>query len=615
MRNGDAGRRSASFGSAPWARDAELDSAGFDEALFAEAESWAGARMARREAGPEGRPARDRIRSVGDRACMTGTVPKTSRSAGRSAPSPGSILAGTPDGRLPAFDGTRAILERRTACPSASRSSAAETGRPGPLSVSETLERLRGAMEGVVDGLWIAGEVADVTRSAAGHVYFSLKDAHGVIDCVQFAGRARVRGSAGDGTFLAVGDRVEVKGAADVYPPRGRLQLVIREWRPAGAGSLYEAFLRLRARLEAEGLFQEARKKPLPPFIRRIALVTSAEAAAYHDVLRTIERRTPWVRIRFAEAPVQGRGAPDGLIAALRAADRAACDVILLVRGGGAYEDLQAFNDERLARTIAALRTPLVSGIGHESDMTIADLVADLRASTPTAAAEAVGADAAHWDRRLARSGRSLSTMLERQVRHAVQRLDRAEAALPEPERLFGRLEGGLGRMAGRLADPEGLFAVRERRLRQAAGLLVAPESLLLSYERHAGRSVRQLLAVGGLLEARRLTELEQSARRLSDAPDHLAAALQGRLDRVRDGLRLPERALGPIGRRVELAAAALALADPDRPLRAGYARVLHAGATVSGVAGLTDGDAVTLLFADGRAEAVLGRVEHGKAG
>lgn len=241
----------------------------------------------------------------------------------------------------------------------------------------------------------VGGEITGYTRAASGHCYFSLKDDAGQLRCAMFRRAA---------TLLDFtprdGDRVEVRGRLGVYEPRGELQLVVETMRPAGQGTLFEQFLRLKAKLEQEGLFENARKKPLPPLPRGIGIVTSLGAAALHDVVTALQRRVPHIPVVLAPASVQGDGAPGELCQALsslyalaRAPDGPGAvplDVILLVRGGGSMEDLWAFNDEQLVRTVAGSPVPVISGVGHETDFTLTDFVADLRAPTPTAAAELV---------------------------------------------------------------------------------------------------------------------------------------------------------------------------------------------------------------------------------
>ena len=232
--------------------------------------------------------------------------------------------------------------------------------------------------------LWISGEVSNFTRAASGHWYFSIKDQQAQMRCVMFRGRAQYA------EFTPrEGDRIEVRAVVTMYEPRGEVQLNVEAVRRTGQGRLYEAFLRLKAQLESEGLFAPERKRPLPAHPRAIGIVTSLQAAALRDVLTTLARRAPHIPVIVYPAPVQGAGSAEKLVAAVETANaRREVDVLLVCRGGGSIEDLWSFNDEALARAIAASELPVVSGVGHETDFTIADFAADVRAPTPTGAAE-----------------------------------------------------------------------------------------------------------------------------------------------------------------------------------------------------------------------------------
>lgn len=505
-------------------------------------------------------------------------------------------------------------------------SPAAAPRREEPLSVSAALRRMTNALEGVLDGIWITGEVAEVSLSSLGHLYFSLKDEAALLSCAMF------RSALGRGPIFQKGDRIELLGRVDIYAPRGRLQMVGTRWRPAGVGSLYEAFLKLKAKLEAEGLFAPERKKPIPRFVRRVVLVTSAQAAAYGDVLRTLERRTPWVKIMHVDSLVQGTDAPAALISALIAAQALTPDVILLVRGGGSYEDLQAFNDEELARTIAALNVPVICGVGHEADFTIADFAADLRASTPTAAAESIGPDRDTWLRRLDKCSDMLERAVERAYQHAAQRYDSAAAHLPAEDQLLQPWEQAMinarvrlcNAAQGRLTDAEravegaGLrwrtaadfITPRQIRLERAARFLAQPDLCLRAPVQHLTAAAERFRRLGLAAQERRETELERQTKALSFFAHHALDAAAERLDRA---LRLrpdPMREINAAQRRVELAANALSLADPNRPLRAGYARIVtDADKVVSHAAELRRGSAVRILFADGFAAAEVQEV------
>jgi len=258
--------------------------------------------------------------------------------------------------------------------------------QPYSLTVSEVTRYLRQLLEGdeLLQELWVEGEVCNLSRPASGHIYFSLKDSSAVLRCVIWrstAQRLRCR--------LQDGEAYQVHGSIGVYEAGGQYQLYVDQVRSAGEGALYLEFMRLKARLEAEGLFDIERKRPIPAWPRCIGLVTSPSGAALQDMLNTLRRRFPLAEVILAPTAVQGEGAPEAIAHALEQINAIAHpDVILLARGGGSLEDLWAFNDERVAYAVAASPAPVITGIGHETDFTIADFVADLRAPTPTAAAE-----------------------------------------------------------------------------------------------------------------------------------------------------------------------------------------------------------------------------------
>ncbi|WP_367068417.1 exodeoxyribonuclease VII large subunit [Oryzisolibacter sp. LB2S] len=311
----------------------------------------------------------------------------------------------------------------------------------------------------------VRGEITGFSRASSGHCYFSLKDAQGQIRCAMF----RRAASALD--FMPRdGELVEVQGQLGVYEARGDLQLIVEGMRRAGQGALFEQFLRLKAQLEAEGLFDAARKRALPAMPRGIGLVTSPGAAALHDVVTALRRRVPHIPVVLVPALVQGTQAPASIVDALSklyllaqgqsalggnlTANRdapPAIDVILLVRGGGSIEDLWAFNDERVARAIVQSPVPLISGVGHETDFTIADFCADLRAPTPTAAAEMVSEPRATWLGALDLLAGRLQDGLQRQVDLRHQRLDQAAQRLGRPSGLVARQQLRLGGMAQRM--------------------------------------------------------------------------------------------------------------------------------------------------------------------
>ncbi|MFH1908820.1 MAG: exodeoxyribonuclease VII large subunit [Chloroflexota bacterium] len=257
---------------------------------------------------------------------------------------------------------------------------------PSRWTVADLTRHLRQLLESneALQNIWVQGEISNLARPASGHLYFTLKDSAASLRCVMWRSDAtRLRLALQDGMA------VEVHGGIRVYEPQGQYQLQVDAIRPLGEGALYQEFLRLKALLEAEGLFDPERKRAVPELPRRIGIVTSPSGAALRDMLNTLRRRYPLADVILATSPVQGDEAPPGLVAALQNLNRVAQpDVILLARGGGSIEDLWAFNDERVVRAIVASEAPVITGVGHETDFTLADFAADLRAPTPTAAAE-----------------------------------------------------------------------------------------------------------------------------------------------------------------------------------------------------------------------------------
>ena len=311
----------------------------------------------------------------------------------------------------------------------------------------------------------VRGELSGFSRAASGHCYFNLKDASGQIRCAMFR-----RAAEQVGFSPRDGELVEVRGRLGVYEQRGDLQLVVESMQRAGQGALFEQFLRLKAQLESEGLFDPARKRPLPPLPRGIGLVTSLGAAALHDVVTALRRRVPHIPVVIVPALVQGPQAPQSLVQALsklyrlaqegneasgdfrvESARQPVIDTILLVRGGGSLEDLWAFNDEQLARTIVQSPVPLISGVGHETDFTIADFCADLRAPTPTAAAELAAQPREVWLGALALAQDRMDNAVQRVLDRQAQRLDIAAQRLGRPSEQLARNQLQLSRQAQRL--------------------------------------------------------------------------------------------------------------------------------------------------------------------
>jgi exodeoxyribonuclease VII large subunit len=310
------------------------------------------------------------------------------------------------------------------------------------LSVGDLNRAIASSLEERFDTVWVSGEISNFKAYDSGHWYFSLKDDEGQIRCVMFRGR-----NGQVGFMPQSGDLVEVAANLGFYVPRGDIQLTVQSIRRAGMGGLYEAFLKLKAKLAKEGLFDLENKRPIPSHPRAIGIVTSPQAAALKDVLSTLARRAPHIPIVIYPTLVQGPDAPNGIISALKAAEKEnVVDVILLVRGGGSIEDLWAFNDEQLAYAIAQSPIPIVSGVGHETDFTIADFVADLRAPTPTGAAELA---APRRDQMLQELDAIMQALLQRvsqRVEREAQTLDqlalRLSHALPNPDRMREQISG-----------------------------------------------------------------------------------------------------------------------------------------------------------------------------
>ena len=301
--------------------------------------------------------------------------------------------------------------------------------RPGALTVSQLLRNVRDTLERRFPLMWVRGELTNLSRAPSGHCYFTLKDDAAQVDCVMFRSR-----------FTALdwqprnGAQVEARALVSLYEPRGRFQLTVEALREAGLGPLYERFARLKRKLGEEGLFDPAAKRPVPPHPRAIGVLTSPGAAALRDVLTTIARRNAAIPVIVYPVPVQGEAAAARIASMLRRANaRAECDVLLLVRGGGSLEDLWSFNEEVVARAIRASAIPVVVGVGHETDFTIADFAADQRAPTPTAAAELVSPSRLQLDALLADCARRLSREMRRRLGYAAQGLDACARRLVHP--------------------------------------------------------------------------------------------------------------------------------------------------------------------------------------
>ncbi|OGS95392.1 MAG: exodeoxyribonuclease VII large subunit [Gallionellales bacterium RBG_16_56_9] len=315
------------------------------------------------------------------------------------------------------------------------------------LRVVELNFAIKQLLESNVPLLWVRGEISNLVKAASGHFYFSLKDDQAQVRCVMFRHKNQLLSNS-----LANGQQVEVLAAVTLYEQRGDFQLTVEQLRPAGLGMLYEQFAQLKLRLESEGLFAAARKRALPAFPKRIGIVTSLQAAALRDVLTTLRLRLPKVPVVLYPTPVQGTGSAEKIAAALRLANRRAeCDVLILCRGGGSIEDLWAFNEEIVARAIAASDIPLVSGVGHETDFTIADFVADERAPTPTAAAQRVVPDRHALLGSLRDTAQHLQRAQRNRLQNAMQALDYLQRRLVHPAQQLQRQAQQLDQLQQRM--------------------------------------------------------------------------------------------------------------------------------------------------------------------
>ena len=434
------------------------------------------------------------------------------------------------------------------------------------MPVSQFLASVRATIERTVPLVWVRGEVSGFLRAASGHCYFTLKDAQAQVRCVLWRSKAQLLD-----VKLADGVAVDVRAAPTIYEARGEFQLVVDSVRHAGAGALYERFARLKAELEAAGWFDPSRKRPLPEYPRAVGIVTSTRAAALADLLATLARRWPALRVIVYPTPVQGDGAAESIAGAIRTANaRAEVDVLVVGRGGGSIEDLWAFNERAVAQAVFESAIPVVSAVGHETDFTICDFVADLRAATPTAAATLVTPDGPGISRHLDALAGRLARAADHALASRTQRLDLAARGLQHPR---ARLDA----QRARLADIATRITAGARR----------------THALSAGR--------GAALGARYLRELVRpidGARRTVAAGERLAYA-------ARRGRESSE---------VRLAAAARALAhlNPSGVLERGYAIVADgAGRIVQDAAALAAGDRLSIALARGRVGAVVDRVER----
>lgn len=431
------------------------------------------------------------------------------------------------------------------------------------LSVRELNQTVRTLLESKFPLTWVSGEISNLTRAASGHLYFTLKDADAQVRCTIWRNKAQLLGFRPEN-----GQKVEARALVTLYETKGDYQLNVETLRQAGQGTLFEQFLKLKAQLEAEGLFSNELKRPLPPFPRRIAIVTSPQAAALRDVLTTLARRAPYLRLTLFPTPVQGEGAGLQIAAALEAVQKSDNELIILCRGGGSLEDLWAFNEERVARAIRASSIPVICGIGHETDFTIADFAADLRAPTPTAAAELACPDRQKIMNTLEVIRRRLNTHFHHRMRHWEQNLD------------------GL---AARILSPARQLKARENRLEEL-------ERQLQWLGRNTlGHHHRHLSHLSYCMNRNR-PDLEQYRSEINAIPARLRQSwhlqFQGQTNRVQQ------------------AAQSLRQLDPHAVLARGYAMVFNnAGKAIRNSAELNPESHVQMTFAQGSAKAIVTQV------
>jgi exodeoxyribonuclease VII large subunit len=444
----------------------------------------------------------------------------------------------------------------------------ATNGNRDVYSISRLNSEVRAVLEGSFPLLWVEGEISNLATPRSGHLYFSLKDAHAQVRCALFrAKRQLLRFTPADGAQVLARVRI------GFYEPRGDFQLIVEHLEPAGAGAAQREFELLKQRLQAEGLFDPARKRPLPSFPLRLGVITSPSGAAIRDVLKVLRRRAPQLAVTILPVRVQGSGAADEILEALRiAARRADCDVLLLTRGGGSIEDLAAFNDERLARAIAAIEIPVVSAVGHEIDFTIADFVADRRAPTPSAAAELISPDTAALDAGLASQQNRLRQAMRRRLAFERQQL--------------ARLDGRLHR-----SSPYG-------RLRQQQQRLDGLDLRLVRAMRSALRLREQTLAAAtrALRGRNPATYLELLRQRYAGLPERLTQAWMQTARHRSERLAAVSRQLNAV--------------SPLATMQRGYAVLRRpvTGEVVGSVTQVTPGLQLEALLSDGRLELTVDR-------
>lgn len=423
------------------------------------------------------------------------------------------------------------------------------------FQVAELNHAIKQLLENNVPLLWVRGEISNLVKAASGHFYFSLKDDHAQVRCVMFRHKNQLLRES-----IANGQLVEVLAVATLYEQRGDFQLTVEQMRPAGLGILYERFERLKRLLQSEGLFDAERKRPLPSYPGRIGIVTSPQAAALRDVLTTLKQRLPGVPVVLYPAPVQGVGSAEKIAQAIALANqRRECDVLIVCRGGGSIEDLWAFNEEVVARAIAASEIPVVSGVGHETDFTIADFVADERAPTPTAAAQRVVPDRYALLRGLGDTVQHLQRAQRNRLQNAMQAVDYLQRRLVHPAQQLQRQSQQLGQLQQRL---QRAFAYRKQ------------------HQHWHWQSLAQRLSSASGDFTRQHDRLAHLAQRLGSVMRAGQAQRQAKADN---------------------AAQHLILLDPTKVLARGYSMVQDAGGSVVSDAGsLAVGAELRITFAQG---------------
>jgi exodeoxyribonuclease VII large subunit len=427
-----------------------------------------------------------------------------------------------------------------------------DTSRELVATVTQLVAQTRDALERSIPLQWVSGEISGFKRAASGHCYFDLKDSQAQIACVLYRNRAALIGFE-----LREGAQVELRLRPTIYEPRGSLQFTVEQGRLAGVGRLYEAFLRLKAKLESEGLFDPSTKRVLPAQPTRIGLITSRQAAALADMLRVLRDRWPRAQIIVYPASVQGNAAPADLLAALNVANRRReCDVLIMGRGGGSIEDLWAFNDEALVRAVAASSIPIVSAVGHETDFTLCDFAADARAPTPTAAAHLVVPSRLDALAQVERIAMNLVALVSRRIDTLAQRLDRVHERLRASDRALQPWRERMLRVQNRLARAVSLQTLEQ-------------QTAIRTLEQRFARTLRQ-------------------ASITSNANQRVARLAQRLQRAVRAQLANGENALTNIARSIELL-------NPQHVLDRGYALVLDAnGNALTDARKARSGDAIT---------------------